>query len=119
MGAGWIPSDYAPGQEIVLVLNIEVLDVELVKRVTIWRMCKCRTTYHVQFNKRKVEGKCDACGADFYRRETTSRSLSRKTAGLSRPDPAFDLSLQQGGLVPPFLVWAISRPSLAKPSSSG
>ncbi|WP_273466733.1 nucleoside monophosphate kinase [Methanothrix sp.] len=59
------------GQKIDVVLNIDVPDEELVKRVTGRRMCKCGTTYHVQFNPPKVEGKCDACGADL----TTSVAL--------------------------------------------
>jgi len=64
-----------------VVLNIDVPDEELVKRVTGRRMCKCGTTYHVQFNPPKVAGKCDACGADLYQRaddneETVKQRLS-------------------------------------------
>jgi len=58
------------GQKIDVVLNIDVPDEELVKRVTGRRMCKCGTTYHVQFNPPKVEGKCDAC------EETVKQRLS-------------------------------------------
>ena len=50
----------ALGQKIDVVLNIDVPDEELVKRVTGRRMCKCGATYHVSFNKPKTEGKCDA-----------------------------------------------------------
>ncbi len=62
----------ALGQKIDVVLNIDVPDEELVKRVTGRRMCKCGTTYHVQFNPPKVEGKCDAqqawhCGHGAWR----------------------------------------------------
>jgi len=58
----------ALGQKIDVVLNIDVPDGELVKRVTGRRMCKCGATYHVQFNPPKVEGKCDACGGELYQR---------------------------------------------------
>jgi adenylate kinase len=47
----------ALGQKIDVVLNIDVPDQELIKRVTGRRMCKCGTTYHVQFNPPKVPGK--------------------------------------------------------------
>ncbi|HPA97303.1 MAG TPA: nucleoside monophosphate kinase, partial [Methanothrix sp.] len=40
----------ALGQKINVVLNIDVPDEELVKRVTGRRMCKCGATYHVSFN---------------------------------------------------------------------
>ena len=40
----------ALGQKIDVVLNVDVPDAELIKRVTGRRMCKCGTTYHVQFN---------------------------------------------------------------------
>jgi adenylate kinase len=56
------------GQKIDVVLNIDVPDAELVKRVTGRRMCKCGATYHVQFNPPKVAGKCDACGGELYQR---------------------------------------------------
>jgi len=71
----------ALGQKINVVLNIDVPDEELVKRVTGRRMCKCGTTYHIQFNPPKVAGKCDACGGDLYQRaddneETVKQRLS-------------------------------------------
>lgn len=57
-------------RKIEHVLNIEVDPDELVKRLTGRRICKvCGTSYHLQFNPPKVEGKCDKDGGDLYQRE--------------------------------------------------
>jgi adenylate kinase len=56
------------GQRIDLVLNINVTDEYLIKRVTGRRMCKCGATYHIEFNPPKMTGKCDFCGGDLYQR---------------------------------------------------
>lgn len=57
-------------RKIEHVLNIEVEHDELVKRLTGRRICKvCGTSYHLQFNPPKVEGKCDKDGGELYQRE--------------------------------------------------
>lgn len=57
-------------RKIEHVLNIEVKHDELVKRLTGRRICKvCGTSYHLQFNPPKVEGKCDKDGGELYQRE--------------------------------------------------
>lgn len=57
-------------RKIEYVLNIEVQEDELVKRLTGRRICKvCGTSYHLQFNQPKVEGKCDKDNGDLYQRE--------------------------------------------------
>lgn len=56
-------------KKIDVVLNIDVPDDELVRRLSGRRMCKCGRSYHILFNKPKVEGKCDACGGDLYHRD--------------------------------------------------
>ncbi|KXH80810.1 adenylate kinase [Sporosarcina sp. HYO08] len=51
------------------VLNIQVEKEELVARLTGRRICKeCGTSYHLQFNPPKVEGKCDKDGGELYQR---------------------------------------------------
>ncbi|MDD1742773.1 MAG: adenylate kinase [Methanotrichaceae archaeon] len=57
------------GQKLSVVLNIDVPDDELVQRLSGRRMCKCGTSYHIQFNPPKVPGKCDACGGELYHRD--------------------------------------------------
>jgi len=41
-------------------------------------MCKCGTTYHVQFNPPKVAGKCDACGAHRPVRKRKATTVVQK-----------------------------------------
>ena len=86
------------GQKIDVVLNIDVPDEELVKRVTGRRMCKCGTTYHVQFNPPKVAGKCDACGADLYQRQddTEATVKQRLQAYHTQTQPLIDFYAKRG-----------------------
>ncbi|MCZ2259267.1 adenylate kinase [Sporosarcina sp. G11-34] len=57
------------GRSIEYVLNVEVEKDELVARLTGRRICKeCGTSYHLQFNPSKVEGKCDKDGGELYQR---------------------------------------------------
>ena len=99
----------ALGQKIDVVLNIDVPDEELVKRVTGRRMCKCGATYHVSFNKPKVEGKCDACGGELYQRaddteETVKQRLNAyhaQTQPPIRPPPSTATCLTLAGSASP------------------
>ncbi len=86
------------GQKIDVVLNVDVPDAELIKRVTGRRMCKCGTTYHVQFNPPKVAGKCDACGADLYQRQddTEATVKERLTAYHAQTQPLIDFYNKRG-----------------------
>lgn len=57
-------------RKIEHVLNIEVAEEELVKRLTGRRICKvCGTSYHLLFNPPKVDNKCDKDNGDLYQRE--------------------------------------------------
>jgi adenylate kinase len=89
------------GQKIDVVLNIDVPDQELVKRVTGRRMCKCGATYHVQFNPPKVEGKCDACGGELYQRadDTEETVKERLQAYHAQTQPLIDYYDKKGIVV--------------------
>jgi len=86
------------GQKIDVVLNVDVPDQELIKRVTGRRMCKCGTTYHVQFNPPRVPGKCDACGADLYQRQddTEETVKQRLDAYHKQTQPLIDFYTKRG-----------------------
>jgi adenylate kinase len=86
------------GQKIDAVLNVDVPDQELIKRVTGRRMCKCGTTYHVQFNPPKAAGKCDACGADLYQRQddTEETVKQRLDAYHKQTQPLIDFYTKRG-----------------------
>ncbi|WP_342507065.1 adenylate kinase [Sporosarcina sp. FSL K6-2383] len=57
------------GRKIDHVLNIQVEKEELIARLTGRRICKvCGSSYHIQFNPPKVEGKCNKDGGELYQR---------------------------------------------------
>lgn len=69
------------GEKIDVVVNIEVQDESIVKRMSGRRACtKCGATYHVDHNPPKLEGICDVCGSQLILRdddkpETVSKRL--------------------------------------------
>jgi adenylate kinase len=57
------------GLGIQVVPLLEVSDEALINRLAGRRVCKdCQSMYHVEFNPSAVEGKCDKCGGELYRR---------------------------------------------------
>ena len=51
------------GFEIDAALSIEVADDEIVKRMSGRRVCeKCGASYHTEYKKPAVDGKCNFCG---------------------------------------------------------
>ena len=57
------------GKPIDKVINLEVDFDALATRITGRRVCKnCKATYHITFNKPKVEGICDVCGSPLVQR---------------------------------------------------
>jgi len=55
-------------KELDLVLNIEVPDADLLRRLSGRRMCPCGASYHLVFNPPKRAGICDRCGHELYQR---------------------------------------------------
>ncbi|MBP1909327.1 adenylate kinase [Methanolobus bombayensis] len=60
------------------VINIEVSDNELVKRLSGRRSCACGESYHVMFNPPEKEGICNACGAGLYQRDDDKEEVIRQ-----------------------------------------
>lgn len=60
------------------VINIEVSDDELVKRLSGRRSCACGESYHVMFNPPEKEGICNACGAELYQRDDDKEEVIRQ-----------------------------------------
>lgn len=57
------------GQQISLVPLLEVDDEVVVNRLAGRRVCRdCQAMYHIEFSPPKVEGRCDKCGGELYRR---------------------------------------------------
>jgi len=60
----------AAGESIDYAINVEVPDENIVNRMSGRRACVgCGATYHIKYNPTKVEGKCDACGAELILRD--------------------------------------------------
>jgi len=58
------------GFEIDAALSIEVADEEIVKRMSGRRVCPdCGASFHTEYKKPKVEGKCNFCNADLVIRK--------------------------------------------------
>lgn len=67
------------GKSITKVINIEVDNEELVRRLAGRRICKnCGAMFHVIFNPPKKEGICDRCGGPLYQREDDNEDTIRK-----------------------------------------
>ncbi len=58
------------GVKIDLVIDIEVDDDTVIKRLSGRRVCsKCSTPYHIIYNKPKKDGICDLCGGELIQRK--------------------------------------------------
>ena len=88
----------ALGQNINVVLNIDVPDAKLVKRVTGRRMGKCGATYRELFNEPKVAGKCDGWGGELYQRADDNEATvkQRLTAYHAQTQPLIDYYNKRG-----------------------
>ena len=59
----------AKALSIQVVPLLEVSDEALITRLAGRRVCRnCQAMYHVEFTPPKVEGVCDKCGGELYRR---------------------------------------------------
>jgi len=67
------------GIEFDAVVNMEVDEEELVKRLTGRRVCRnCGTIYHIRFNPPKVRTICDHCGGELYQRNDDSIDTAKE-----------------------------------------
>ena len=84
---------------VELVINITADKDELVKRISGRRVCpKCGNSYHVSFKLPKVDGICDACGAELIqRKDDTIESLNvRLDAYENQTKPLIDFYSKLG-----------------------
>ena len=60
--------------KIDYVIDIEVCTDELISRLSGRRVCKsCGASYHIMFNKPKVENVCDECNGELYTRKDDNK----------------------------------------------
>ncbi|MET7932559.1 adenylate kinase [Streptomyces sp. NPDC005322] len=67
-------------QTLDAVLDLEVPEDEVVKRIAGRRTCRNQSshTFHVEYKKPETEGVCDDCGGELYQREDDSEETVRK-----------------------------------------
>jgi adenylate kinase len=67
------------GRTIDHVINIQVPDEVIVKRIAGRRTCRgCGRNYHVDFDPPCKEGTCDQCGGELYQRDDDREETVRK-----------------------------------------
>lgn len=83
------------------VINIEVSDEELVKRLSGRRSCACGESYHLMFNPPEKEGVCNACDAALYQRDDDKEEVIRQrlTVYNEKTKPLIDYYGNSGLLV--------------------
>ena len=81
------------------VLDIEVSDQEIVRRMSGRRACTaCGATYHVEAAPPKTEGGCDACGGALIQRadDKPETVQNRLTVYHTQTEPLRDFYAQRG-----------------------
>lgn len=89
------------GIEIDLVVDIEVSDKKIVKRMSGRRAClKCGATYHTEYKQPKVEGICNVCGDSLTIRKDDKPEvvLDRLSVYHDQTEPLKDYYAAQGKL---------------------
>ena len=73
------------GESIDLVLNIQVPEDVLIKRVTGRRLCRqCGASYHLEYKPPEEPGVCDKCGGELYQRDDDTKETARKRLEVYR-----------------------------------
>ena len=87
------------GESIDYAIDVDVPDENIVKRMSGRRACVgCGATYHIVYNPTKVEGKCDACGADLILRDDDKPEtvLNRLKVYHDQTQPLIDYYTKKG-----------------------
>lgn len=73
------------GKKIDAVININVPEEEIVKRIVNRRICKkCGAIYHLLYDPPKEDGICDKCGGELYQREDDKEEVVRERFAVYR-----------------------------------
>ncbi|MFJ9519022.1 adenylate kinase [Kitasatospora sp. NPDC101801] len=85
------------------VLDLEVPEDEVVKRIAGRRLCRVNGghVFHVVYNPPKTEGVCDECGGELYQRsdDTEEKVRTRLEVYHTETEPIIEYYNQQGLLV--------------------
>jgi adenylate kinase len=89
------------GKSVEHVLNVQVEQDELIKRLTGRRICKeCGTAYHLVFNPSKKDGVCDKDGGELYQRadDNPETVTNRLEVNMKQTQPLLDYYDNKGVL---------------------
>ena len=93
----------ADGQKLDAVLDLEVPEDEVVKRIAGRRICRNDSShvFHVTYSKPKAEGVCDVCGGELYQRGDDQEETVRKRLDVyhRETEPIIDHYKAQGLVV--------------------
>lgn len=82
------------------VLDLEVPEDEVVKRIAGRRTCRNNSahTFHVEYKKPKADGVCDECGGELYQRTDDAEDKVRNRLEVyhRETEPIIDYYKQQG-----------------------
>ncbi|MET8678773.1 adenylate kinase [Streptomyces sp. NPDC004647] len=85
------------------VLDLEVPEDEVVKRIAGRRVCRNESShvFHVTYSPPKTEGVCDVCGGELYQRDDDSEDTVRKRLEVyhRETEPVIDYYKAQGLVV--------------------
>ncbi|MGW2489761.1 adenylate kinase [Streptomyces sp. NPDC001606] len=85
------------------VLDLEVPEDEVVKRIAGRRICRNDSShvFHVTYSKPKQEGVCDVCGGELYQRDDDSEETVRTRLEVyhTQTEPIIDYYKAQGLVV--------------------
>ncbi|MCE4943766.1 MULTISPECIES: adenylate kinase [Streptomyces] len=88
------------GLKLDAVLDLEVPEDEVVKRIAGRRICRKDSShvFHVTYNQPETEGVCDACGGELYQREDDREDTVRKRLEVyhAETEPIIDFYRAQG-----------------------
>ena len=91
------------GMKLDAVLDLEVPEEEVVKRIAGRRVCRNDSAhvFHVSYKPAKQEGVCDVCGGELYQRDDDSEETVRKRLEVyhTQTEPIIDYYKSQGLVV--------------------
>ncbi|MET7610559.1 adenylate kinase [Streptomyces seoulensis] len=91
------------GIKLDAVLDLEVPEEEVVKRIAGRRICRNDSShvFHVTYSAPKKEGVCDVCGGELYQRDDDSEDTVRKRLEVyhTQTEPIIDYYKAQGLVV--------------------
>ncbi|MGY1500363.1 adenylate kinase [Streptomyces sp. QTS52] len=93
----------AESMKLDAVLDLEVPEDEVVKRIAGRRICRNDSAhvFHVTYQAPKAEGVCDVCGGELYQRDDDSEETVRKRLEVyhTQTEPIIDYYKAQGLVV--------------------